>query len=765
MRRVLPIVVVVACALAWAAAPSMTNLNPATRPSARTGAGVASGQFPDGGEVEVLFGGNALLSTNAQTWTFTPSANTWSQRTTTGTPSARAWHSVSWDEGQRRLVLFGGSAALAGPLRNDTFTFDPATDTWKLLTNVGTPPSARFLSHLVYVPHLSAHLLYAGATGTTNNAEATALDPGLYRLVIDDAAATVTWTTLSPSGSVPPGRASACFGYDRVRRRLVVYGGEVVNDTLADTWEYDVDGNAWVNPMATGAPTKRGSSVCTFDQRTGKLLLYGGVTQPSGGPIGEAWEYNPLFARWARLMPSPTPGNLTFAGATFSPNYRGMFFFGGRTSAIGTSQATWTFVANGTPQVSLSGQMVDENVAVTLAAAVTDVDPADVHQWSWSQDAGPAVVLSNAASATPGFTSPRVTAPTVLRFTVVVNDGAETATASANVTVRDSINEPPDVDAGVSQMVNEGAMATLTSSAIDPNGEALLRAWTQVSGPAVTFGAPTSGVTTVTMPRVVADSVAVVRFTATDTRSGSASADVTLTILEAINEPPTADAGPDRFAVGGALVDIDGSGSDPNSEPLTFQWTVVDGGPLTMLSLGASVRVSTPLAGGTWVLQLEARDPRDGGAVDQMVLSASTFDAGAALDAGTDAGVSVDGGFLDGGSSVDGGFVDGGSSVDGGAIDGGPAMDGGASVDGGEGPDAGPIDLDAGSDADAGVDGGPVDDAGTGSDAGVDDVDAGPGPRRTYSLGCGCSSEAGAVSALLGFLVLTRRRRRAGPPE
>ena len=110
----------------------------------------------------------------------------------------------------------------------------------------------------------------------------------------------------------------------------------------------DVVTNAWIDPMATGAPSKRGSSVCTFDQRTGKLMLYGGVTQPSGTPTGQAWEYNPILRQWRQLAPSPNPGNLTFAGSTYSPGVGGMFFFGSVLAVVMTAQLFFSEMDNKT---------------------------------------------------------------------------------------------------------------------------------------------------------------------------------------------------------------------------------------------------------------------------------------------------------------------------------------------------------------------------------------------------------------------------------
>ncbi len=52
---------------------------------------IAAGLGADGGEEEMLFGGNTLLSTNGQTWTYSP--NNWTERSPSPSPSARAWGS------------------------------------------------------------------------------------------------------------------------------------------------------------------------------------------------------------------------------------------------------------------------------------------------------------------------------------------------------------------------------------------------------------------------------------------------------------------------------------------------------------------------------------------------------------------------------------------------------------------------------------------------------------------------------------------------
>ena len=84
----------------------------------------------------------------------------------------------------------------------------------------------------------------------------------------------------------------------------------------------------------------------------------------------------------------------------------------------------------------------------------------------------------------PGFAGPD-------RLTVTVRDpdGLE-ATATVEITVG-AVNRPPLASAGADQSVNEGSTVMLDGSgSIDPDGDPLTFAWSQVAGPAVTLDRP-----------------------------------------------------------------------------------------------------------------------------------------------------------------------------------------------------------------------------------------------------------------------------------
>ncbi|HEX5038096.1 MAG TPA: choice-of-anchor D domain-containing protein [bacterium] len=85
-------------------------------------------------------------------------------------------------------------------------------------------------------------------------------------------------------------------------------------------------------------------------------------------------------------------------------------------------------------------QGVDENSSGTLDASTSsDPDEGDVLSYSWMQTAGPSVVLTDATSANPGFTAPKVGADTLLRFALTVTDAeGHIATDSVDVTVKNT---------------------------------------------------------------------------------------------------------------------------------------------------------------------------------------------------------------------------------------------------------------------------------------------------------------------------------------
>lgn len=95
------------------------------------------------------------------------------------------------------------------------------------------------------------------------------------------------------------------------------------------------------------------------------------------------------------------------------------------------------------PPVADAGadQTVDENDPVSLNGTASSDPDGTIDAYSWTQTAGPAVVLSNANTATPSFTAPEVNATETLTFQLTVTDDAGgNDTDSTNVRVLDDDN-------------------------------------------------------------------------------------------------------------------------------------------------------------------------------------------------------------------------------------------------------------------------------------------------------------------------------------
>ncbi len=285
-------------------------------------------------------------------------------------------------------------------------------------------------------------------------------------------------------------------------------------------------------------------------------------------------------------------------------------------------------------------QIVLEGASVQLDGSGSSDPNNDPLNYLWTQVSGSSVVLSDNTLINPTFTAPTgLLQNEQLVFELVVGDGSLVSSADS-VTITVSSNQYSNIAAGAIvsassentsttqtavkavdgvatgypvdhtrewATVGEGAGAWLDLNWSDaytidrvvlydrPNGadhiQTALLSFSDGSNVAVGALDNAGGMTEVVFaPRTVTS----MRLTVEQT--GSASTNIGLAEIEVygtrddgVNLRPTADAGPDQSVLEGDLVNLDGSASsDPNGDPINYQWVQVSGIPVT-LSGGTTV--------------------------------------------------------------------------------------------------------------------------------------------------------------------------------
>jgi MYXO-CTERM domain-containing protein len=349
--------------------------------------------------------------------------------------------------------------------------------------------------------------------------------------------------------------------------------------------------NITVSNSANSAPVANAGPDQTVNEGATVTLEGGGSSDPDGSALTYAW---------AQTGGTPT---VTLSGAnTAQPAFTApsvtadtqltftLTVSDGTLSHTDTVAITVRDVAQNRAPVANAGtdQTVNEGTAVTLNGTGSTDPDGNTLTYAWSQTAGPTVTLTGANTAQPAFTAPAVTADTVLTFRVTVSDGTLSSADTVNITVKDvgqGQNNAPVANAGPDQTVNEGTAVTLNGTgSSDPDaGTTLTYAWSQTAGPTVSLTGGNTAQPTFTAPEVTADTVLTFTLTVSDgTLSSTDTVSITVKNVAAQNRPPVANAGADQTVEEGATVTLAGSGTDPDGDALTYEWTQTAGPTVTL---------------------------------------------------------------------------------------------------------------------------------------------------------------------------------------
>jgi galactose oxidase-like protein len=269
----------------------------------------------------------------------TPTATTvvpaWRQLTPTGdSPVAREDHTWTIAPDDGIAYLFGGRGSTGAAL-GDLWAYDPAGNTWSLVTEDGPP--ARFGHNAAWVRGVGL-VIFAGQSGSTFYNDLWAFDP-----------ATETWAELPAGGAVPVPRYGSCGAVGPDGRFWMSHGFTQEGQRFADTRAYDFSTDTWTEQTPAGeAPIERCLHACwwTVD---GTFVLYAGQTTGTNS-LGDLWWLTlgerPGTNAWMQVTPSsglPPERNL-YAAARWGS---GTIVFGGQALDGSALNDTWVLADDG----------------------------------------------------------------------------------------------------------------------------------------------------------------------------------------------------------------------------------------------------------------------------------------------------------------------------------------------------------------------------------------------------------------------------------
>lgn len=186
-------------------------------------------------------------------------------------------------------------------IHGHTFSYDPLRRTWKNLAAVGGPQNATplksqlFWGSICYDEARKQVVLFGGG-----NADNERGDPGTWLYT----PATNTWREC-PLDRQPPPRANSQLVYDPASKKVILFGGDQLDQTVADTWVFD--GSQWTQKTPAVSPSPRAGHALLWLPKAQKVLLLGGYSVSSTVDYSsypyqslplEAWVYDEAADAW-----------------------------------------------------------------------------------------------------------------------------------------------------------------------------------------------------------------------------------------------------------------------------------------------------------------------------------------------------------------------------------------------------------------------------------------------------------------------------------
>jgi hypothetical protein len=348
--------------------------------------------------------------------------------------------------------------------------------------------------------------------------------------------------------------------------------------------------------------------------------------------------------------------NETEAKNTQFPN---MEKLGNQTSTETTSETNTQQETNQPPKADAGGdQYAKVNDQVKLDGSKSSDEDGKIVSYKWEQTDGPNVDLKSADQKTANFNVPESAADSKLTFKLTVTDdkdasnsddvsvqiGAaassqqtetnkksdtinQTGTNQQSITTEEQVkaNVPPKADAGGDQKAKINDVVKLDGGqSSDEDGKIVSYKWEQTDGPKVDIKNSDEKTASFTVSDSAAGSKLSFKLTVVDDKGSSNSDDTIVTIEEAQNIAPKADAGDDQKAQVNTQVKLDGGKSrDEDGKIVSYKWEQTDGPKVDLKNSDektASFDVPLKAADSKLSFKLTVVDDKDGSDSDDTTV-------------------------------------------------------------------------------------------------------------------------------------------------
>jgi hypothetical protein len=221
----------------------------------------------------IVFGGRGSASDFNDTWAIDLGAEpAWSEiQPQAPLPKTRGSHSAVYDPAGDRMVVYGGE----GGTRNDVWSLNlSGSPAWSLVTPAGTRPAGHS-SHSAILDAPRNRIVVFG--GKTDSSLATS------ELSMLTLGGTPAWSRITQP-FLPTEMAWHSSIYDPVGSRLIPFGGMTyMAGPIDETWALSLDpAPLWSRIEPPGAaPSPRKAHTAIYDRLRERMVVYGGLT--SGG--------------------------------------------------------------------------------------------------------------------------------------------------------------------------------------------------------------------------------------------------------------------------------------------------------------------------------------------------------------------------------------------------------------------------------------------------------------------------------------------------